>query len=240
MLLALKKTKEILLDILFPPVCLICQKSLEYTEKEKALCVNCFSNIPIAQTLTCPVCGARLAQNKKICHEYSSYRLAAAATYNNETVKELIWQLKYHRKTAAARPSAEILKTHLKNLELNISNYHILAVPLHKNRERERGFNQSELIADELAKKISLPLIKNGLLRIKDTEPQAETKDFEARKSNMKDSFFVNQPQLIKAKNIILIDDVFTSGATLTEAVKTLRAAGSGKIIALVLAKAGF
>lgn len=233
----LPKVKQIALDILFPPICILCERHLNNGEKEKSICTMCLKSIPVAVVLTCPVCGARLADNKKTCHKDSGYRLAASSSYNNDQVKKLIWRLKYEKKSAAAKPLALILETHLRNLALNISDYHILPVPLHKNRERERGFNQAALIAEHLSKKISLPVIKGGFIRTKDTEPQAESKNFEAREKNVLGSFQITNPEFIKGKNIILLDDVFTSGSTMNEAVEALKTEGAAKILALVVAK---
>ena len=235
----LAKAKGITLDILFPPLCLVCQKALAVGEKETAICANCFTSIPINNTLTCPICRARLADNKKICHLNSSFRLAAASSYDNDIVKGLIWQLKYQRQTAASSPLAQILLEHLRTLDFNLVSYEIMPVPLHQNRERKRGFNQSELIAASLSKKINLPINAGALKRVKDTPPQAETKDFEEREKNMANSFLVIKPEFIKSRKIILVDDVFTSGATLTAAVLALKAAGAGRVIGLVVAKAG-
>ena len=235
---SLTKAKEITLDILFPPICIACEKSLLPHEKDRFICENCFSGIQINSTLTCPVCRARLADNKKICHKEASYRLAAAANYDNELVKNLIWQLKFQKKTVAAKILGEILFLHLSSFRFPLASFLLIPIPLHKNRKRERGFNQSELIAEALEKKTGLPMVTNALIRIKDTPPQTETRDFEERKKNMEKSFMVLYPDLIKNKNIILIDDVFTSGSTITEAVKTLKSHGAKRVIALTVAKA--
>lgn len=234
----LTKTKDILLDILFPPLCLTCEKSLKPEEKKKHLCESCFGGISINYTLTCPICRNRLAENVKICHQNAPYRLAAAANYDSETVKTLIWRLKFEKKPVAAGVLAEILFRHLSSFRIPFSSFLLIPIPLHPSRERQRGFNESELIAKNLASRLGLPLITRALIRLKNTPPQTETKDFETRENNMKASFAVPYPDLIKNKNIILIDDVFTSGSTMGEAVKTLKENGVKRVIALVVAKA--
>ena len=113
-----------------------------------------------------------------------------------------------------------------------------MPIPLHKNRERERGFNQSEAIAKIIASELNLQLKKDLLVRAKETKIQAELKDWNQRKNNLAGAFQIPQPEGIKGKNIILVDDVYTSGATINEAVKTLKENGAKKIIALVIAKA--
>ena len=233
------KAKEIALDILFPPTCLVCRKSLESEEKEIALCRQCFDEIPVETALTCPICRARFAANIKICHRDASYRLMAASRYENEIVKSLIWRLKYEKLSAASKPLSEIAVRHLKLIGFNLATWRFLPMPLYPARERERGFNQTELIVKDLNRKTGLPILAGALVRVKDTKAQAELKDFEARKKNIENCFQTPHPELLKNQNIILADDVFTSGATMEEAVKTLKAGGAGRIIALTIAKAG-
>ncbi len=240
MLSVFGKAKEILLDILFPPLCSLCRSRLTTGEKERLLCGDCFDAMPINTSLTCPICKSRLANNKKTCHKNSAFRLAAATFYENSVAKNLIHQFKYQKTTALAKPLAELMFTHLKNLNLKLNGYALVPIPLHPARQRERGFNQAELLTDILSVKTNLPVIKNSLLRTKNCEPQAATHSLEERLINIKNSFAIKNPESLAKKNIILVDDVFTSGATINEAVKALRQADVQKIIALVGARAGF
>ena len=110
-------------------------------------------------------------------------------------------------------------------------------IPLHPGRERERGFNQSDLLAEIFSKHFGLAKI-NLLERKINNQPQAKSKNYQERQENMKNCFSLVRGGSVKNKNIILVDDVFTSGATLREAARTLKKAGAGKIIGLVVAKA--
>jgi len=104
----LLKAKELLLDILFPPICATCNKNLYAEEKENSICTECFNLIPVLRTLTCPVCRARMAQNIKTCHKNIPYRLFAASTYENKLVKNMIWKLKYEKKTYIAKTLSKV------------------------------------------------------------------------------------------------------------------------------------
>lgn len=232
-----KKFFETILDILYPPICFVCEKLLNGNEKNRRICDNCLNFIPLNNTLFCPECRARLAENKKICHENSLYLLAAAASYNNEMVQKLIWNLKYNRQTIAAYPLVEILNKYLNSLNFDFKNHIIIPIPLSSQRERQRGFNQSQEIAKLLSLKTGLKIIDEALVRTKNTKPQTETMDWNERKINIEGCFKIKNPDLIKKQKIILLDDVSTSGATLTEAAKTLKIAGAKKIIGLVVAK---
>ena len=132
------------------------------------------------------------------------------------------------------------LIAYLRNLitaGFSLDGYTLIPMPLHSSREKERGFNQSELLAEIISKTFNLPLEKNILIRAKNTRAQAELTDWEERQANLQNAFTVANPENLKGKNIILVDDVYTSGATMSAAAETLRASGAKKIIGLVLAK---
>ena len=215
----LKKLKNRLLDILFPALELL-------------------TDIKINRTLFCSTCRARLADNKKICHKSAQYLLGAATDYNDH-VKKLIWRLKYRDRAGFAEPLAQLLARYLEILNLEIEAYIVIPAPLSQKRFRERGYNQAELIAKIVAEKFNLPMETGALIRQKHTPPQAEVRGWDERKKNIAGCFGVTDPNLIKGKNIILVDDVFTSGATMSEAVHQLKDFGAKKILGLVIAKAG-
>lgn len=231
------KFKEFLLDILFAPLCLNCRRNLRNEEKENGICKNCFEGIILNNSLFCSVCKARLPLNKKNCHKNSLYLLGAAANYDNEAVKNLIWAFKYKKWQKLQSLLGGLLLSYLKNLNIDFNEWTIVSIPLYKDKLKERGFNQSQLLAEIVAENLKLKLV-TALKRIKNTEVQAGLKDEKQRKENVKGCFIVENPEIILKKNIILVDDVHTSGATMNEAVSVLRSAGAKKIIALVLAKA--
>jgi len=117
-----------------------------------------------------------------------------------------------------------------------VSSLMIMAVPLHPKRLREREFNQSILLAREISKALKLPLILNNLQRIRWTRPQIELKGKE-RLMNVKGAFTLRDPKEVKGKSILLIDDVYTTGATVQECSKVLKKAGAEKIYVLTLAR---
>ena len=231
-----------ILNAIFPRLCFNCDKIVK--KEESFLCAECFAKIPIYSTLFCCLFRARLPENKKICHKNSLYVLGSATKYA-DPIKKIIWELKYNKKTAAAKPLKMIMETYLNKLQLielispigRISPI-VIPLPLHPTKERQRGFNQSKLIAETASAKLNLPLVKNCLLKNKNTLPQMELKNLEQRTKNVVNSFFVKNPELIKGKIIVLVDDIVTSGSTLTEAAKTLKSSGAKKIIAITIAKA--
>ncbi|MEK7636062.1 MAG: ComF family protein [Patescibacteria group bacterium] len=236
------KIKNLILDILFPPICVNCRQTLN---KEKYLCKNCYKTIKLNTALFCPFCRARLAENKKICRHSKKdfpfpYFLAAAGNYDDPILRNLIHCLKYQKFEKLAPILGEILLNYLKILNFkffNLKSAVIIPVPLHFWREKQRGFNQSKLIAEYVAKKLNIQLV-DALKRVKNNKPQTKSKNREERNKNVEEIFKVINPDLIRGKNIILVDDVYTSGATINETVKILKQNECKKIIALVIAKA--
>lgn len=229
------KVINLILDIIFPSYCLGCGK---YLKNGATLCPSCFLKIGVNKTLFCGKCRARLPENKKICHLDFPYVLGAAASYRDETVKELVHNLKFKGVRDASARLGELLIKYLKELDLDLENFLIIPVTLGKKRLRSRGFNQAELLAKEVARYFNLPMVPNALTRNKETKPQTELKSLEERFSNLKESFSASDDKIISGKNILLIDDVSTSGATLNAAAAALKKSGAKKIIALVAALA--
>ena len=120
------------------------------------------------------------------------------------------------------------------------ANTTILSIPLHPRRRRERGFNQSELIAAAIAQKFPLPLLpQTVLVRTRYTEPQAKVRGREARLNNMEGAFQVSHSMapLVNGKTILLVDDIATTGNTLNEAARALKKAGASQVWGIVAAK---
>ena len=114
----------------------------------------------------------------------------------------------------------------------------IVSIPISKNKLKKRGYNQAKLIARHLFNSQTDAIWGDSILsKIKETVSQVEIKEKEKRLANIAGSFRVDKPELVKGKKIILIDDVFTTGATINEAKKVLKKAGAKKVVGVVLAR---
>jgi ComF family protein len=153
--------------------------------------------------------------------------------YHNPLTQNLIKTFKYQYLQNINKILVNILAQQL--AKLNLENIIITNIPLHKKKKRQRGFDQTEVLAKNLSKKINVPYL-NLLKRNKFTKAQAQLSKAE-RQKNVSDAFVVNNINFETNKTIILIDDVATTGATLNQAAKVLRDNGFDKIIALTLAK---
>jgi len=228
--------KNIFYDLFFPKRCVYCgQPGLH-------LCSRCFQKIEILHTPICPICG-KLSQFNKICFNCKkklSPKLSGiviAANYDIGSIKEIIHSLKYAGITELASILAELMLSAIKPTKLitGKNKWIIVPVPLHRKKEAKRGFNQSKLLAQYLSKKLKLHL-SEALCRIRNTDSQI-TLPKDKRAANVENAFGCSDRDIICDKNIILIDDVFTTGATLFECAKVLRDNGAKKVWGLVAAK---
>lgn len=225
-----------ILDIVFPAKCVLCGKT------GVDLCRECLKDAPEAE-------------------RESAEWIFPLYDYRHPAIKKSLWLLKYKgRKRLASVFAENIYEKMLEELsELSVmENFHepiLIPIPLSPKRYRERGFNQAELICKEIIKinnlrygvdahnenkKLKLSLENNILIKPKDTEHQARIRERNRRLKNLTGSFAIKNElgniNKIKSKNIILIDDITTTGATLTEAKKTLKCAGARKVIAFTVA----
>ncbi len=234
----LAKTKSLILDILFPPLCIGCKDYLSESEKSQKICRQCFNSIKIFSSFFCPECKNRIPEQKIVCHKKINFLLAPVTDYQNIAVKNIIKFLKYKKWVSLKNTIKPLVNSYLNVIGQDLTDFIVIPIPLHKDRYNERGFNQSELIAEIVSEKININLNTNNLIRIRATKNQAELKNTKERAENIQNCFALKNSEEIKNKNIIIVDDVFTSGSTMGEAVKILKTAGAKKIIALVLARA--
>lgn len=240
----IKNILAFLLDAIFPPMCVSCGAR---TEKQRILCGNCEKRIEINTSFSCPNCGGRLTKMKNECHPKAGYVLGSACSYKNNVIRGLIHALKYNRVTKAAEILAEILSSYTKHLterypEFKVNDFIVLPMPLHGKKERKRGFNQSFLVLksfNELSDGCGsyLDVNCNLVKRKKNTPSQTKCKSKKERIAHMSGAFVVEDDEKIRGRNIIIFDDVFTSGATMNELVRAVKNAGAKKVIALVMAK---
>lgn len=210
---------QFVLDVLFPVFCVGCEK------EGNALCGACKKKIIVRRV-------------PSLLHPRAVYKIYAACEYSQPLVRELIQQLKYNSMKENSEHCAELILSHFALIDFIASeNTAVIPVPLSRRRLRERGFNQSALIAQRIARALSLPCVAGALARIRHTAPQTKTKERKERIENVKGAFACGDNKAVKGKNIMLIDDVVTTGATLSECAKALKAAGAKKIIACVVAQ---
>lgn len=217
---------DFVFDFIFPRFCVVCGQEGAF------LCRKCKKGLPAALQV-CPMCTKPSIYG--LTHDYCGKKLGmegliAIFDYKNEAVKRVIEAIKF----GFNRDLVSIILSGWKMPE-GFKRAVLVPVPLHRLRENWRGFNQAELIAKRMGKKMA-PV--NGLARIRATGQQARTVNRGMRAENIKGAFGLSREgERLSGKRVVLIDDVFTSGVTMRECAKVLKKAGVKQVWGLVLAR---
>lgn len=216
--------------LIFPSRCLICKKI-----SSDILCSDCLSKVSLVQPPICRICGIPI-DNGNICYRCRQNTLyfsqARSYALYEGPMRTAIIKFKFERRREIGKFFGEILGRFA--LQLNWDIDVIIPIPLSKRRLKERGFNQSEILALEVSKILKLP-ISLGLVRIKETKSSIDL-SLEERRININKAFLVSDKGL-KGKRVLLVDDVYTTGATVSEAGKTLLERGISEVKVLTLAR---
>ena len=227
-----------IVDVVLPNLCSLCGRSVLH--KHLSLCPPCLKEIRFINDPICPVCGlpfdSKEVENHSCpgCEKKKVYfhKARGVGRYQGSLL-EAIRLFKYRGKTNLAKTLGAMLARY----PIDFSLYHLIVpVPLHVKRLRERGFNQALILSREIERSHSLRIDIFNLKRVRYTRSQVELNEKE-RIQNIMGAFMVKDPGVFKGLRILLIDDIFTTGATVNECAKVLRKAGVERVDALTLAK---
>ena len=154
----------------------------------------------------------------------------------DETVRDIISAYKYHNKPYIGKDLVSIILKFLDEKIIELSPELIIHVPLHVKRLKERGYDQAYILSEGIGRHINIRVSYKNLIRTRYTTPQVDLNGIE-RMKNVKGAFLITDPSELKDKSILLIDDVFTTGATIKECVKVIKRAGAGKVYVLTFAR---
>jgi len=205
------------------------------TQPQKSWCLSCWEKMEWVRSPLCQKCGRPYrdspSSSDHLCGDCidSTFHFDAArsAALHEGTIRARIHQLKFGARLEWIPPLVELLLIANAGLGLPGPDL-ILPVPLHIKRLRERGFNQSGMLAGKLAREIHAPVSHNTLIRKNQTQPQTRLKRAE-RLENVKGAFAISDVKKILGRRILLVDDVFTTGTTLSECARTLKKHGGAK-----------
>lgn len=227
----LRQLRGEVIDFFFPRECIGCGKIGDF------ICIDCEKKLPRLQPPLCPRCG-KPESSGSFCHEcwktsYNLERVRSVFIFDG-IIRKAVHSFKYHN----LRAIAECLGYYMADyyLENNMTSDVLIPVPLYDKRLHARGYNQSELLAKELSHIVKVPVENQMVKRTRDTSPQVRTSSVEERRLNMENAFCSIGTE-ITGINIIVIDDVCTSGATLEACASVLRAAGAGSVTGFTLAR---
>lgn len=261
------QTFEYFLDLLFPIHCLGCGKNREeLAARERWICPDCLAKIAPRGEQVCPKCKELSEGGKthRFCRDDNFLDGLWAAAYYNDFFKRAVHDFKFKFIKDISYPLSElVIKSILETQEygdfqnivlVNFSKDEeegiyldedknrktetiLIPVPLHRKRYAERGFNQSYLLAKNIGERFSLPVREDVLSRTKNTKPQSKTINQEERWKNIASAFRCAKPEEVKGKNIVIVDDICTTSATLDECAKELKKSGAKKVWGLVVAR---
>ena len=227
------------LDLLFPPRCEVCREL-----GPDIICEPCAAGIELVKPPLCANCGEPFdpkARGGPLCltcrTKKRPFHLARSAAYHEGPLRKAIHHFKYQRKRVLAGPLGAIMADWVSSNGEGFREADLVCpVPLYPRRQRERGFNQSELLARSLAAHLDRPLAPGLLARVRDTLPQIELPVSE-RAANVRGAFAVSRPEEAAGKCLLVVDDVFTTGATLSECARVLRRARAARVLILTLTR---
>ncbi|HJV33659.1 ComF family protein [Geomonas sp.] len=230
-----------LLDLLFPPLCHACKAFIPQAG-DLLICADCLDKISFLVSPLCTTCGTPFATQGGLDHTCGAcltsppFHTCRSATILGGPVQELIHRFKYSYRVHLSHPLGILTATTLAPFFEEAAPDLIIPVPLHRKRLRQRGFNQSQLLGNELSKRWRVPLEIGNLQRIRWTEPQI-TLDAQSRMDNVHDAFAVMNGKRLAGKRVLLVDDVLTTGSTIRACAEALREGGVAAVSAVTVAR---
>ncbi len=231
-----------LLDLVFPPLCHACKAFIPQAGRVH-ICESCLATARAVESPVCTICGALFLTEGGSDHPCGAclttpppFDMARAAALHEGAIRDLIHRLKYDGKVQVRRPLALLMAERLAGFADLAASDLLLPVPLHLKRIRERGFNQAILLGELLAHEWKIPLERGLLRRIRWTEPQVNLVAGE-RAANVRGAFAVTDSSRLTGKRVMLVDDVLTTGSTVSECSRVLKRAGAVEVIVVTVAR---
>ena len=231
----IRRIKEFLLDICFPRRCPVCDEIV--IPFGECICAECIPKLKIISPPWCFVCGKKILTEGQICedcqrkkHKFDRGR----CLFEYKTAASSLYRFKYSGRREYAKYYGQAVNEYLSDFIQKTKAQALVPIPLHKSRYRKRGYNQATELAKAISEATGIPVREDLLKRVKKTVPLKKLRP-EERQKNLQKAFIVPQND-VKLKSIIIIDDIYTTGATMDEAAATLKAAGIPEVFFITLA----
>lgn len=227
----------ILADALFPPRCPVCGEIVPVGTPGR-ICPTCFPKLDFVKGPVCMKCGRELADpSAKYCPDCEKHPKSFAYGYAlcnyDDLMQHTVTRIKYANRREYIAPLAAVFADRYRDRIREMHADCMVPVPIHPDRRKTRGFNQAELLARELGSRLNIPVRTDLLFRTRKTQPQKELSPDE-RIRNLLEAFTAPE-QAAAGLDVILIDDIYTTGSTIEACTRVLRAAGAGKVYFLTL-----
>ena len=225
----IKKGTDMILDILFPARCAVCDQVLPFGKHE--ICAGCQINIKYLGNQICLRCGKEVKEGEEYCYDCRKRSHCfdqGRAVFSYEFIRLSLYRFKYAGRKEYAKFYAKSIALRLKEQKEIWQPQALVPIPLHPKKQKKRGYNQAEEIAVELGKIWNIPVITNLVYRTKNTRPMKEIVGTD-RQNNLKKAFKLGTND-VKLKTIIIMDDIYTTGSTMDAVAGECRKAGVEKI----------
>lgn len=226
---------RICVQLLFPLRCPVCDDIVRpFGEK---ICLNCMKKLKPLTPPWCMQCGKKLWREQELCGDCRRKKhnfIRGRALYEYHSAAPAIYRFKYSGRREYAEFFGEEAAVLLGDFIRSVKPDALVPVPLHKKRQRKRGYNQAKLLADAIGRRMDIPVYGKLLVRVKNTVPLKRQNPKE-RQNNLKKAFNVAQND-VKLKTIIVVDDIYTTGSTIDEVSAVLREHGVKNVYFITLA----
>lgn len=236
MAIKLKKIPEILINLVFPRRCPVCDEIV--VPFGELVCPTCHAGIRYVSEPTCIKCGKEMNQEEEeYCHDCANkvhqYE-RGMALYGYKGMSDSIYRFKYRGRQEYAQFYGMELAEHLGDRIRGLHADALIPVPIHFTKKRKRGYNQAQLIAAQLSKQLQIPMYSGLISRCRKTAPQKDLSGKE-RQNNLKKAFKMNRND-VKLDTIVIIDDIYTTGSTIDAMADVLKSAGVTHVYYVALA----
>lgn len=201
----------------------MCRKKVDQLLVRQPRCMQCGKPVRYEEQEYCHDCS----------HTHHYYDRGVSLWLHKEPVSTSIYQFKYHNQRALGRYYAEEIAAHYGKLIRTWNPELLIPVPLHSKRRRKRGYNQAQILAEELEKLLGIPADHRSVRRVRYTDAQ-KTLDKRKRRENLNNAFAVEK-SFEKVKNVVLVDDIYTTGSTMDAVAKVLKESGVEKVYFLTI-----
>ena len=217
--------KTLCLDLIFPRRCTICDDILSFGKQE--ICPKCQKRIFYLNQHTCFKCGKPVKETEEYCYDCQHKKhwfLQGAALFPYELVRQSLYRYKYASRQEYAKFYGKQMAICFRGKKELWRPDALVPVPLHKKKQKRRGYNQAALLANEISKYWNVPVMEDLVVRTKNTRPMKEI-DGAERQNNLKKAFKIGRND-VKLNTIIVIDDIYTTGSTIDAIAKVCQEAG--------------
>lgn len=223
------------LQAVYPRRCPVCDGIVR--QRGEKICLECMGRLKLLTPPWCMCCGKKVEEGEEYCRDCRERKHMferGRALYEYDSAAESLYRFKYAGRREYAEFFGEQITDYLGDFIRDIRPDGFVPIPLHRRRQARRGYNQAALLADAVGRRTGIPVYRHLLVRVRNTAPQKKLNRAE-RQNNLKKAFNIPEND-VKLKTILVFDDIYTTGSTIDEAARALRAAGAERIYFITLA----